>query len=198
MVSDLFDEHGKRKMRPGSGVIPKPFDKVELEIVRADMAELIAREKENGDWEKWLESQRPISQLRSLDRDLLTISVTLTVDGHVIPTPVGLPDAIMEEINDRYRNRSTHRLERQEMPSRIVAMEADRERLERIRFYTGQITAEIFAHYVGRPPQNDDLMRANCNLAGQLGHSACGWCGSCQRPRFICNHHVISPNGPMR
>jgi hypothetical protein len=187
MAWDLFDKNGKRKLRPGSGKIPEPLDKVELEIVRADMAELIAREKENGDWDKWVESQRPIQQLRSLDRDILTISVTLTVDGQVIPTPVGIEDAISREINDRYRNRSAHRLERQEMPSRIIAMEADRQRFERVRFYTGQITEEIFAHYVGRPPSRDDLERANCPLHG-LGHSRCGWCESCQRPRFMCSH----------
>jgi hypothetical protein len=31
---------------------------VELELAKADMAFLIAKEKESGDWDKWQDSQR--------------------------------------------------------------------------------------------------------------------------------------------
>ena len=121
MAYDLFDKDGKRKRREGSGVAPRPLDEVEREIVRADMAELIAREKENGDWAKWEESQRPISQLRSLDRDIVHITVTLTIDGHIIPNPPGTEDVVRREMESRFL-----RYERQEMPSRIMALEHDR------------------------------------------------------------------------
>jgi hypothetical protein len=200
MGYDLYDKDGKRKRREGSGVEPRPLDEVEREIVRADMAELIAREKESGDWAKWEESQRPIQQLRSLDRDTVHISVILTIDGHQVPTPPGTEDAIM---------RYTLRLERQEMPSRIMALEHDR-RLHQFdpqlpefsdrgihnsyiapsspRFYTGQITPEIWGLFVGRAPVNDDIERANCFQEGMLGHQSCGWCHDCMKPRFMCGH----------
>jgi hypothetical protein len=60
--------------RPGSGVDPRPLDHVEREIVRADMAKLIAREKESGDWAKWEESHR---SWRALDN--YYVNVTLAV-----------------------------------------------------------------------------------------------------------------------
>jgi hypothetical protein len=205
MAYDLFDKDGKRKRREGSGVAPRPLDEVEREIVRADMAELIAREKENGDWAKWEESQRPISQLRSLDRDIVHITVTLTIDGQVVTTPPGVEESLMREINQRY----AHRLERQEMPSRIMALEHDR-RLHQFdpqppefddrgihngyirpsspRFYTGQITPEIWELFVGRAPVNDDIERANCYQEGMLGHQSCGWCPACMAPHYMCGH----------
>lgn len=37
------------------------------------------------------------------------------------------------------------------------------------------ITAEYFKHATGREPQQDDLERSNCKLAGQIGHAQCGW-----------------------
>ena len=208
MAYDLFDKDGKRKRREGSGVAPRPLDEVEREIVRADMAELIAREKENGDWAKWEESQRPISQLRSLDRDIVHITVTLTIDGHIIPNPPGTEDAIRNELNERYVGRGIVQptWERQEMPSRIMALEHDR-RLHRPapevgdrgifngyiapsspRFYTGQITPEIWELFVGRAPVNDDIERANCYQEGMLGHQSCGWCHDCMKPRYTCGH----------
>jgi hypothetical protein len=38
-----------------------------------------------------------------------------------------------------------------------------------------KITAELFRAATGHDPVNDDLERANCPKAGQLGHHHCGW-----------------------
>jgi hypothetical protein len=46
-----------RPAPPGSAP-PRPLDATELEIARADMKFLIEKEKDNGDWDKWLKSQR--------------------------------------------------------------------------------------------------------------------------------------------
>jgi hypothetical protein len=48
-------------------------------------------------------------------------------------------------------------------------------------------TAEQFKAATGRDPINDDLERANCNLAGSLGHHYCGWCEVHNKPRFLCH-----------
>ena len=40
---------------------------------------------------------------------------------------------------------------------------------------------------VGVYPTQDDLERVNCVNAGLLGHSDCGWCDVCDKPRFMCN-----------
>jgi hypothetical protein len=53
---------------------------------------------------------------------------------------------------------------------------------------TGQVTRERFIAGVGHEPQNDDLERCNCPAAGTPGHQNCGWCGSCEKPRFMCGH----------
>jgi hypothetical protein len=193
MPYDLFDENGKRKMRPGNGKAPEPLDDVQRELVRADMQFLIDQEKKNGDWTKWEESQRPVMTLRQVSTDgIVSVRVTASLDenGDVVfePEGEGVPTF---DITMRYmRQEITMRYARQEMPSRIVALEADRQRMERVRFYTGQITAEIFEHYVGRAPQQDDLERANCNQEGYMGHNSCGWCSDCQRPRFMCGHYI--------
>ena len=52
----------------------------------------------------------------------------------------------------------------------------------------GQVTVEEFEEVVGHLPERDDLDRANCNVAGAVGHYLCGWCGDCDLPRFICGH----------
>jgi hypothetical protein len=49
-----------------------------------------------------------------------------------------------------------------------------------------KIDAKLFEEKVGRPPINDDLHRANCNLAGSPGHYMCGWCNECDKPRYMC------------
>jgi hypothetical protein len=37
------------------------------------------------------------------------------------------------------------------------------------------ITAQDFEKATGRLPENNDLERANCPQAGELGHFHCGW-----------------------
>jgi hypothetical protein len=37
------------------------------------------------------------------------------------------------------------------------------------------MTAEAWERAVGRPPENDDLERANCPDRGKAGHWSCGW-----------------------
>jgi len=37
------------------------------------------------------------------------------------------------------------------------------------------ITREQFLAATGREPEQDDLERANCDKAGAIGHSCCGW-----------------------
>lgn len=48
------------------------------------------------------------------------------------------------------------------------------------------MTPEEFEAKVGHKPEQDDLERANCELAGNIGHSMCGWCLNHDKPRFIC------------
>lgn len=43
-----------------------------------------------------------------------------------------------------------------------------------------------FELLVGRPPQDDDLDRVNCELAGAIGHTMCGLCPTHAQPRFVC------------
>jgi hypothetical protein len=59
------------------------------------------------------------------------------------------------------------------------------------------IDAKQYAARVGHPPIEDDLERANCPDAGQVGHYFCGWCERCDRPRFLCFHSLIC-DGPNR
>ena len=47
-------------------------------------------------------------------------------------------------------------------------------------------TAEHFLHFVGHPPEQDDLDRANCPYAGSLGHQDCGVCVDHKKPIFCC------------
>lgn len=50
-------EPAKRARGGNSGGSSQPMNEVEREIARADMAYLIQKEKENGDWDKWLKDQ---------------------------------------------------------------------------------------------------------------------------------------------
>ena len=52
------------------------------------------------------------------------------------------------------------------------------------------IDAAQFAKATGREPEDDDLERSNCRLAGNIGHSYCGWCSEHDKPRFICGGFV--------
>jgi hypothetical protein len=46
---------------------PQIFSDVEREIIRADMAYLIQKEKESGDWAKWVEDQKFINRGYGID-----------------------------------------------------------------------------------------------------------------------------------
>ena len=54
--------------------------------------------------------------------------------------------------------------------------------------YKRPIDAEYFEECVGYPPVHDDLERCNCEHAGELGHSDCGWDEEEDLPRFITNY----------
>jgi len=43
-----------------------------------------------------------------------------------------------------------------------------------------------FIMKTGRKPIQDDLDRAFCELAGEIGHSCCGFCEKCGKPKFMC------------
>jgi hypothetical protein len=47
-----------------------------------------------------------------------------------------------------------------------------------------EITAEMFLAATGYPPENDDLERSNCAMAGAMGHFNCGWCEEENLPIF--------------
>lgn len=51
-----------------------------------------------------------------------------------------------------------------------------------------EMTSIEFAAAVGSEPTHDDMERVNCRVAGTIGHSHCGWCWKCNKPRFICGH----------
>lgn len=72
-------------------------------------------------------------------------------------------------------------------------------------------TREDFVRETGEEPVQDDLERANCKLAGQIGHVGCGIC-SHKRPVFTCEecfakatlggythaeHDARTPTGPI-
>lgn len=48
------------------------------------------------------------------------------------------------------------------------------------------MTAQEFFEKTGRWPKDDDLERVNCEYAGYPNHARCGWCATCDRPRFKC------------
>jgi hypothetical protein len=53
------------------------------------------------------------------------------------------------------------------------------------------ITAEQYEAAVGHPPEQDDLERANCDKAGQIGHFTCGWDHERNLPEFIAAAHRL-------
>jgi hypothetical protein len=57
-VTDPTPGDMRARPAPEGSKPPEPMNEVELEIARADMKFLIEKEKENGDWDKWLKSQR--------------------------------------------------------------------------------------------------------------------------------------------
>lgn len=53
-----------------------------------------------------------------------------------------------------------------------------------------KITKKRFIAATGREPVLDDLERANCPMAGEMGHWSCGWCEEHDKPKFMCNHQL--------
>jgi hypothetical protein len=47
------------------------------------------------------------------------------------------------------------------------------------------ITAGQFKEATGREPEQDDLDRCNCPLAGKIGHWFCGWDSEANLPVFM-------------
>ena len=52
------------------------------------------------------------------------------------------------------------------------------------------ITRDIFIAATGYEPEDDDLERCNCPVAGTVGHFACGWDAECGQPRFMTGHFL--------
>ena len=50
---------------------------------------------------------------------------------------------------------------------------------------TGKITAEMFEQATGFAPEDGDLERCNCPMAGMLGHFQCGWNTGRNLPNFM-------------
>lgn len=51
---------------------------------------------------------------------------------------------------------------------------------------TAPITIQRYTAATGRAPITDELDRANCARAGELGHTMCGWCHRHDLPRTFC------------
>lgn len=49
-----------------------------------------------------------------------------------------------------------------------------------------------FVLFARRRPKWDELDRMTCGLAGDLGHSLCGWCSRHHKPRVDCLCRVRS------
>ena len=47
------------------------------------------------------------------------------------------------------------------------------------------ITAKQYEDATGAAPEDDDMDRANCTKAGEIGHIQCGWCEVHQQPYAI-------------
>lgn len=58
------------------------------------------------------------------------------------------------------------------------------------------MTREEFIAAVGREPEQDDLDRANCELAGAIGHWSCGVCPTHGAPEFVCLCAARAKNSP--
>lgn len=56
------------------------------------------------------------------------------------------------------------------------------------------MNAVEFKKLVGRDPVNDELDRVNCPKVEYAGHSQCGICDNCGRPRFICEADSTAKN----
>jgi hypothetical protein len=50
------------------------------------------------------------------------------------------------------------------------------------------VDADGYKRVTGYAPEQDDLARANCELAGEIGHAMCGMCPTCGQPRALCTN----------
>lgn len=48
-----------------------------------------------------------------------------------------------------------------------------------------RITSKMFKEATGHDPVEDDLERCNCDKAGTIGHSTCGWNYRANKPMFV-------------
>lgn len=48
-----------------------------------------------------------------------------------------------------------------------------------------RITSKMFKEATGRNPVEDDLERCNCDRAGTIGHTTCGWNYRVNQPMFV-------------
>lgn len=48
------------------------------------------------------------------------------------------------------------------------------------------MTPEQFLERFGKVPEDDDIQRAICPQAGEVGHRNCGICPTHDKPRFMC------------
>jgi len=55
-----------------------------------------------------------------------------------------------------------------------------------------EITKEMWLAATGYAAVDDDLERANCPKAGQIGHHGCGWCSVCDKPNLYHDHSKCS------
>lgn len=54
-----------------------------------------------------------------------------------------------------------------------------------------RITRESFFAATGFWPEQDDLERCNCDQAGRIGHTMCGWDSARNMPNFIPSLHSV-------
>jgi hypothetical protein len=58
-------------------------------------------------------------------------------------------------------------------------------------FLSYPASAEEFQEAFGRPPEQDDLERLNCQHIGEPGHTFCGYCQKCGVPRWECGCDTV-------
>ncbi|QYW06055.1 hypothetical protein KASIA_p011 [Shewanella phage vB_SspS_KASIA] len=51
------------------------------------------------------------------------------------------------------------------------------------------MTEAEFILHTGLAPTDDDLERVNCESAGEVGHSSCGWNHCYNMPNFMVSRH---------
>ncbi|ADQ52819.1 hypothetical protein CL89_gp100 [Aeromonas phage PX29] len=54
-----------------------------------------------------------------------------------------------------------------------------------------EMDAKLFKKFTGRKPIQDDLERVNCQQAGKMGHTHCGWNHRAHRPMYEDSHENL-------